>query len=99
MSPVGVAVCLAVVAMVRQGSAFAHGGGLDAAGCHHVRKTGEYHCHRAPLPAAIVEEKRKRGGAKDEPPVAVTPSPGPSVEHCRAITDPEKRLACFDDAK
>lgn len=23
-----------------------HGGGLDAYGCHHVRATGEYHCHR-----------------------------------------------------
>ncbi len=25
---------------------FAHGGGLDANGCHHNRKTGDYHCHR-----------------------------------------------------
>ena len=28
-------------------SAFAHPGGLDASGCHHNRKTGEYHCHRS----------------------------------------------------
>ena len=27
-------------------AASAHGGGLDAAGCHHNRKTGGYHCHR-----------------------------------------------------
>lgn len=27
-------------------SAFAHGGAVDAAGCHHERSTGEYHCHR-----------------------------------------------------
>ena len=27
--------------------ASAHGGGLDANGCHHVRKTGEYHCHQS----------------------------------------------------
>jgi len=26
----------------------AHGGGLDASGCHTNRKTGDYHCHRAP---------------------------------------------------
>lgn len=26
----------------------AHPGGLNAAGCHTNRKTGEYHCHRAP---------------------------------------------------
>jgi hypothetical protein len=25
----------------------AHGGGLDARGCHTNRKTGEYHCHGA----------------------------------------------------
>lgn len=24
----------------------AHGGGLDASGCHTNRKTGDYHCHR-----------------------------------------------------
>lgn len=28
--------------------AFPHGGGLNAEGCHTNRKTGDYHCHRAP---------------------------------------------------
>ncbi|NOV24745.1 YHYH domain-containing protein [Cupriavidus necator] len=28
------------------GAAAAHGGGLDAEGCHTNHKTGEYHCHR-----------------------------------------------------
>ncbi len=37
--------------------ALGHSGGLDAQGCHHVRATGEYHCHKttnrpAPAPAA-----------------------------------------------
>ncbi|WP_371876924.1 excalibur calcium-binding domain-containing protein [Phenylobacterium sp. LH3H17] len=27
--------------------ATAHGGGLNAEGCHNNRKTGDYHCHRA----------------------------------------------------
>jgi hypothetical protein len=27
-------------------SMFAHGGGLDAYGCHHSGKLGGYHCHR-----------------------------------------------------
>jgi endonuclease YncB( thermonuclease family) len=27
----------------------AHGGGLDAYGCHHNRKEGGYHCYREPL--------------------------------------------------
>lgn len=36
------ALCVAAVASV----ASAHGGGLNAAGCHADRKTGDYHCHR-----------------------------------------------------
>ncbi|QWP79313.1 excalibur calcium-binding domain-containing protein [Lysobacter sp. K5869] len=32
--------------------ATAHGGGLDKQGCHHDRKRGGYHCHRAPESAA-----------------------------------------------
>lgn len=30
--------------------ALAHGGGLDRYGCHHDRRRGGYHCHRAPAP-------------------------------------------------
>lgn len=29
--------------------ASAHGGGLNSEGCHNNRKTGDYHCHRAPV--------------------------------------------------
>lgn len=29
-------------------AADAHSGGLNADGCHNNRKTGDYHCHRAP---------------------------------------------------
>ena len=31
------------------GPVHAHGGGLDAHGCHHDRKNGGYHCHQGPL--------------------------------------------------
>nr|WP_237706457.1 YHYH domain-containing protein [Methylibium petroleiphilum] len=41
--------------------AAAHGGGLNAAGCHHNRKTGDYHCHRAPA-----------AGPRDTAPVSTT---------------------------
>ena len=37
-----------VVGVAAPLSALAHPGGLDANGGHHNRKTGEYHCHRAP---------------------------------------------------
>lgn len=41
------------VLAVLAANALAHGGGLNAEGCHHNRKTGDYHCHRAPSVAAI----------------------------------------------
>lgn len=36
-----------VACVMFAGVARAHGGGLDADGCHTNRKTGEYHCHRS----------------------------------------------------
>lgn len=38
---------LLALLLVSPALAWAHGGGLDANGCHHDRKTGGYHCHRA----------------------------------------------------
>jgi hypothetical protein len=39
--------CFSLIMLVAwSGAAFAHGGGLDASGCHMNRSTGEYHCHR-----------------------------------------------------
>jgi hypothetical protein len=38
----------ASVAIIALGEARAHGGGLDAYGCHNDYKSGTYHCHRQP---------------------------------------------------
>ena len=42
----------------------AHGGGLDAAGCHHDRKNGGYHCHRAayerPSPPVVSQPQQQQ---------------------------------------
>lgn len=44
--------CFAIAAALTPPmDAFAHGGGLDRHGCHHDRKRGGYHCHRAPGPS------------------------------------------------
>lgn len=43
---------------------FAHGGGLDANGCHTKRKTGEYHCHRARGNAAPVPRRKNPARAQ-----------------------------------
>jgi Excalibur calcium-binding domain len=53
---------IVAVAMVVASPAFAHGGGLDASGCHNDRKRGGYHCHGAKLSAALsllAESKRE----------------------------------------
>lgn len=39
--------------MLAGGTGWAHGGGLNNEGCHNNRKTGDYHCHRAPSPRAV----------------------------------------------
>ncbi len=36
----------ALMLLSLQSVAHAHGGGLNADGCHNNRKTGDYHCHR-----------------------------------------------------
>ena len=42
MHPAWVAIIIALLPSV----ALAHGGGLNAEGCHNDRKGGGYHCHR-----------------------------------------------------
>ena len=39
--------CILLLAAAWPLAAAAHGGGLNAEGCHNNRKTGDYHCHRA----------------------------------------------------
>ena len=35
-----------LLAILNQGQVLAHGGGLNAQGCHNNTKTGHYHCHK-----------------------------------------------------
>ena len=44
------ALCFALLWLALPPAASAHGGGLNADGCHNNRKTGDYHCHRAAPP-------------------------------------------------
>eukprot|EP01114_Cavostelium_apophysatum_P007476 TRINITY_DN19581_c0_g1_i1.p4 TRINITY_DN19581_c0_g1~~TRINITY_DN19581_c0_g1_i1.p4 ORF type:complete len:121 (+),score=5.90 TRINITY_DN19581_c0_g1_i1:3-365(+) len=54
------ATCL--LAVVLSPAASAHGGGLNAEGCHVNRKTGDYHCHRKPAPAAVPDSSATAQG-------------------------------------
>lgn len=60
----GLGSCAPVPALLLAASAAAHGGGLDADGCHTNRKTGDYHCHRAaPAPRATAAPQRASPGS------------------------------------
>jgi hypothetical protein len=62
MQSVLIAVCLLIAA----NSVRAHGGGLNAEGCHHDRKNGGYHCHRgssAPSPRNAPQANALRFGS------------------------------------
>lgn len=50
---------LLLLAFSAPGFVGAHGGGLNSAGCHNNRKTGDYHCHRSG------GETRKSQGSRD----------------------------------
>lgn len=52
------------------GLAAAHGGGLNAEGCHNNRKTGDYHCHRAP---SVATPPVQRAVPSSKPGTAVNP--------------------------
>lgn len=67
---IGIALALAAASQL-----LAHGGGLDANGCHTNRKTGEYHCHRAPRAA--------------EPPPIVAPAPRASTPAPLPLVSPQ----------
>ena len=60
---------LLATALLLPCSAAAHPGGLNAEGCHNNRKTGDYHCHRAPA------VQRPSQAAAAQPASSATPSP------------------------
>jgi hypothetical protein len=43
--------------------AVAHGGGLNAAGCHNDRKNGGYHCHRGSSAGQSSQVRRAASGS------------------------------------
>ncbi len=62
--------------------ALAHPGGLNAEGCHNNRKTGDYHCHRAPAAqrtqqAAAAPAQQASAAAQPTTPTAPTCYTGP----------------------
>jgi hypothetical protein len=55
------AVCGAALALgLSPADAYAHGGGLNAQGCHNDRKNNSYHCHRGGGGPASAPAPRRR---------------------------------------
>jgi hypothetical protein len=52
---------IAVAALI-SGPVFAHGGGLNSEGCHHSRKTGDYHCHRGSSSSRVPSQTSSSNG-------------------------------------
>jgi hypothetical protein len=87
-------------------SAFAHGGGLDAYGCHNDHKHGGCHCHRGPFAGEAFaskaqmldafDGKRPNAPPAERPPIAPAAPPSPTAADCATIKDPAARLACHD---
>ncbi|MBI4454750.1 MAG: HNH endonuclease [Acidobacteria bacterium] len=71
--------CLAVLFSLRLPRLNAHGGGLDAYGCHNDRARGNYHCHRGPLAGRVFASKAEAmrelsaQGAPADKPATVAP--------------------------
>jgi hypothetical protein len=63
-------------ALLSTGPVLAHGGGLNAEGCHTNRKTGDYHCHRGPAPA------RASGRSPYVPSNSLQSSPARTFRNC-----------------
>lgn len=62
------------------GEGRSHPGGLDGEGCHHDRKRGGYHCHRAPAP--MPASRAMEPGNLDEPRPRQAPGDGRAYRNC-----------------
>jgi len=76
-------------------AAWAHGGGLDAYGCHHNRKQGGYHCHRGAMAgrsfASKAEMLQEIEGVRSLPAQSLT---GEMAGACGAKTLCKQMLTC-----
>lgn len=70
---------IATILMAASQLAVAHGGGLNAEGCHNNRKTGDYHCHRAPAVTATSAAKSTNSSGAANNTAAPTPTMQPSA--------------------
>lgn len=67
-----------MIAMTLSVDLVAHPGGLNAEGCHSNRKTGDYHCHRAPA----IQRPPPSAAAPAQPASAILKPSAPTAPTC-----------------
>ena len=75
---------LALFVLTAPVAALAHGGGLDASGCHTNRRTGDYHCHRAPATSAPAAYASPMTRSQPSSPNAFAARPSEAFPNCAA---------------
>lgn len=77
--------CVVIALLGAAGAAFAHGGGLNADGCHSDRKNGGYHCHRrAAAGGSTHVAGGDRSGFAPRQASGLQPSGGGAYRNCAA---------------
>lgn len=95
---------LALAMLACPATVLAHGGGLDAYGCHNDNKHGGYHCHQGPFAGKAFTSKTgmlqllkgQRSNSTPSEPLPAAPATPPGATDCAKIKDPAARLACHD---
>jgi hypothetical protein len=72
--------------------ALSHGGGLDRYGCHTVRATGEYHCHRGSAASPPVPSRTQSAAPVRQPVCRDVASSTTSVSLFKTSTNGNKTL-------
>jgi Putative peptidoglycan binding domain len=86
--------CIAILLISSASPTLAHGGGLDASGCHHDRKHGGYHCHNGGGEPAPVRRTPVRAERDDNPrPLGLFSSPSLSSGYDAQVEISQKMLA------
>ncbi|MAN45654.1 excalibur calcium-binding domain-containing protein [Hyphomonas pacifica] len=71
-----------LIFLLNAGPALAHGGGLNAQGCHTNRKTGDYHCHRSSSSASPAPRPQRTSPADRIQPLTSPVSPTRTFRNC-----------------
>lgn len=71
---------------------WAYGGRLDANGCHHNRKTGDYHCHRSSAALPSIAPHRLDRPSASPTSKSLAPTSPRVTPHTRSLSQPSRSM-------